>query len=124
MPTTVLVVDDEKSYRDALTLALANEGYKVQTAANGQRALEIIEKLPIDLVLLDIMMPQLNGKEFLEKLNEEGRNIPCIVVSNMDQPEAYPGAVEYLIKANYTLGDVVTEVKKTIGMAEGLDASY
>ncbi|MXQ53889.1 response regulator transcription factor [Shimazuella alba] len=63
MPTTILVVDDDRDIRNLLELYLRNEGYQVVHASNGAEALKTIEKQKIDLVLLDIMMPEMDGLE-------------------------------------------------------------
>lgn len=63
MPTTILVVDDDHDIRNLLELYLRNEGYKVMHASNGADALQIVEEQKIDLILLDIMMPEMDGLE-------------------------------------------------------------
>jgi CheY-like chemotaxis protein len=67
---TLLIVDDSDDNRAALTRRLAREGYtRVMTANDGRHALDLLAAQPVDLVLLDIMMPELNGYEVLERLN-------------------------------------------------------
>ncbi len=62
---TVLVVDDDPAIRDFVSIALEDEGYRVETAPNGQEALDKVRRDPPDAILLDIMMPTLDGWEFL-----------------------------------------------------------
>ncbi|WP_279051815.1 response regulator, partial [Intestinibacter bartlettii] len=63
MNNKILVADDEKEIRDLLEIYLLNEGYKVVKAKDGQEALDIIENEDVDLLVLDIMMPKVNGIE-------------------------------------------------------------
>jgi adenylate cyclase len=102
----LLVVDDNEDNRYTLTRRLTREGYtNVATAANGREALELLQAKPIDLVLLDIMMPDMNGYEVLERLkgNPELRHIPVIMISAVDEIESVIrcielGAEDYLSK--------------------------
>jgi phosphoserine phosphatase RsbU/P len=105
-PWRLLIVDDNEDNRLTLSERLAREGYRdVETAADGQKALELIERQPFDLVLLDIMMPRMNGYQMLEALhaNPKHRATPVIVISAIDQMESVIrcielGAEDYLPK--------------------------
>lgn len=76
----ILVCDDERDIVDALEVYLVNEGYRVFKAYDGMEALDVLEKEPIHLVLMDIMMPRMDGMRALMKIREE-RNIPIIMLS-------------------------------------------
>lgn len=76
----ILVCDDDKEILDALTIYLTNEGYKVYKASNGLEALKIIEESEIHLIIMDIMMPKLDGLRATMKLREQN-NIPVIMLS-------------------------------------------
>ncbi len=76
----ILVCDDEREIVDALEIYLSNEGYRVLKAYDGVEALALLEKEPIHLVLMDIMMPRLDGMRTLKRLREE-RNMPVILLS-------------------------------------------
>ena len=76
----IWVCDDEREIVDALEIYLVNEGYRVFKAYDGMEALDILEKEPIHLVLMDIMMPRMDGMRALMKIREE-RNIPVIMLS-------------------------------------------
>jgi len=76
----ILVCDDERDIVDALEVYLVNEGYRVFKAYDGMEALDVLEKEPIHLVLMDIMMPRMDGMRALMKIREE-RNIPVIMLS-------------------------------------------
>jgi len=102
---TILVVDDNEMNRDVLTRRLERQGHVIVPAENGERALEEVEKQPVDLILLDIMMPKLNGYEVLERLkaNPQHRHIPVIVISALGELESVVkcielGAEDYLFK--------------------------
>jgi adenylate cyclase len=102
----LLVVDDNEDNRYALTRRLAREGYpKIETAVDGAQALELVRSKPFDLVLLDIMMPKVNGYEVLTQMKADGglRHIPVIMISAVDELESVVrcienGAEDYLSK--------------------------
>jgi class 3 adenylate cyclase len=85
--SSVLVVDDIEMNRDMLCSLLAADGHKTAVAENGRLALELIKAKPFDLILLDVMMPEMNGYQVLEqlKLDPELRDIPVIVLSALDE---------------------------------------
>lgn len=83
MEYTILVADDEKEIRELLRLYLENSGYKVVEAEDGQQALDFLRSRHIDLCLLDIMMPKLDGYHVLQELRKES-NIPVIILSAKD----------------------------------------
>lgn len=101
----VLVVDDNEMNRDMLSRRLQRQNCDVLTAENGQIALDIIASHPIDLVLLDIMMPVMSGYDVLERLkaDETTRSLPVIMISAVDDMDSVVrcielGAEDYLFK--------------------------
>ena len=99
----ILVADDEKEIRDLLEIYLINEGYKVIKAQDGQEALDIIDKEEIDLLVLDINLPGVDGFYILEKLRESDINTRVIIVSaNREIEDRIKGldlgANDYLVK--------------------------
>lgn len=82
----ILVVDDDKSTRMFLSAVLKKNGYTVSTACNGEEALELMDKEHIDLVVLDIMMPKMDGYEFTSILREAQNNLPILMVSAKQLP--------------------------------------
>lgn len=80
MEYTILVADDEKEIRELLRLYLENAGYKVIEAEDGQQALDLLRSNEIDLCLLDIMMPKMDGYHVLQELRKES-NIPVVIIS-------------------------------------------
>ena len=101
VPAQVLVVDDDRINRMLLTRSLESEGHVVRTAANGREALDILHREPPDVVLLDIVMPELDGVSVLKQLkaDETLAHLPVIVISG------YPDLAERIKSAN--LGNVV-----------------
>jgi len=83
----ILVADDDKNTRLYLKAVLNKAGYTVSVAENGEQALEIMEKEHIDLALLDIMMPKMDGYEFTKTLREAQSNLPILMVSAKQLPE-------------------------------------
>lgn len=102
MQSTILVVDDEEEIRNLLEIYLLNEGYKVVKASNGEEAIKIIENNDIQLVVLDVMMPKMNGMETCKKIREK-LNIPILMLSakseDMDKIQGImTGADDYISK--------------------------
>lgn len=117
MNVTVLVVDDEKPLRDFVRRNLEVRGYKVLNAANGLEALAIFESEQVDLVILDIMMPHLDGLETARRIREESR-VPIIILSAMgeesDKVRAFDlGADDYLTKP-FGVGELLGRVKAVL----------
>ena len=81
----ILVVDDEQMVRDFLRKALETAGYTVVTASDGQEALEKMSQFDVGLVLLDIMMPGLDGFEVLDRMRQYEENIPVIMLSGIHE---------------------------------------
>jgi sigma-B regulation protein RsbU (phosphoserine phosphatase) len=101
----VLAVDDNESNRDMLSRRLLRHGLTVEVAVNGIDALEQLEAKPFDLVLLDIMMPELDGYEVLKRMkaSDNLRHIPVVMISALDELESVvrcieAGAEDYLSK--------------------------
>jgi CheY-like chemotaxis protein len=101
----LLVVDDIEANRDVLSRRLKSQGHAVATAKNGRQALEILRAANFDVVLLDIMMPEMNGYEMLQRLkaDETLRHIPVIMMSSLSELDSAVrciemGAEDYLLK--------------------------
>ena len=100
---TILLVEDDAILSDAFKLSLEKNNYFVHTAPNGQAALELLEKQPIDVILLDLLMPVMDGKEFLRAFDNTD-DIPVIVFSNLDDKSTIKevlslGATRYMLKS-------------------------
>ena len=82
----ILVVDDDKNTRMFLSAVLENAGYTVHTAEDGEDALRVMDKEHVDLVVLDIMMPKMDGYEFTRTLRDAKNNLPILMVSAKQLP--------------------------------------
>lgn len=93
---TILVVDDLAENREMLSRRLTRMGYAVELVESGQRALEFIAGRPVDLILLDIMMPGLNGIEVLQRLKADSatRHIPVVMLSSTDQADTVVNCIQ------------------------------
>lgn len=120
----VLLAEDDRFLRKAAEAILRRHGFTVLTAADGEEALRVARAEVPDLILLDLIMPKLQGFEVLRALKQDPQTspIPVIVLSNLGQESDIKGAVEagalaYLIKANLALGDLVKRVEEvfTVG---------
>jgi len=113
----ILIVDDEKEIRELIDIYLKGEGYKTLKAEDGEEALEILKKNEVDLIILDIMMPKLNGIEACLKIREE-REMPIIMLSAKSQDidkilGLNTGADDYLTKPFNPL-ELVARVKSQL----------
>lgn len=118
----ILLVEDDRFLRKAAEATLRQRGYAVVTAADGEEALQRAAAEAPDLVLLDLIMPKLQGFEVLRRLKGDPgtAGIPVIVLSNLGQERDVQqamegGAVAYFIKSNLSLQDLAREVEKVLG---------
>jgi DNA-binding NtrC family response regulator len=103
MPATILVVDDEKNIQVTVARALSMEGYVVETASGGQEALEKIPTLPVDLVIMDVKMPDIDGLAVLTQARQMRPDLPVVIMSGHGSIETVRsafklGAFDYLEK--------------------------
>lgn len=113
----ILVAEDEAPLAKALDLKLSREGYTVVRTGNGEEAKAQMESAeePFDLLILDLVMPKMNGFQVLEYLRDAGNTVPVIVLSNLSQGEDMEkakelGAKEFFIKSNTPLAELVQQV--------------
>lgn len=90
--TTVLVVEDERALAEAIAAVLSDEGYRVVQARDGRHGLELIDQTTPDVVVLDFMMPTMNGADVLARLRERPSAPPVILMSAMPEAEAVRSA--------------------------------
>jgi DNA-binding response OmpR family regulator len=83
----ILVVDDDKNTRRYIEAVLTTQNYTVFTASNGEEALDVMDKEHIDLVVLDIMMPKMDGYEFTKTLRDGNNNLPILMISAKQLPQ-------------------------------------
>lgn len=118
---TILLAEDDELISQMYTTKLTHDGFRVMTAKDGEETLERAGTAGIDIMLLDIIMPKIDGFGVLEKLkkNEKTKNIPVIMLTNLGQDEDIEkgkalGAYDYLIKANLTPQQVSDKIKSVL----------
>ena len=114
----IFVAEDDHFLRKVYQTKLTQEGFMVEVAVDGEAALKKIRQEKPDLLLLDLVMPKLNGFDVLEEMGKdpELRKIPVIVLSNLGQSEDIQrtrdlGAKDYLVKANFSINEVVDKIR-------------
>ncbi len=113
----ILIIEDEETLVELLRTKLQNVGFRVFCALDGREGLKLIKEKKPDLVLLDIVMPKMNGYEVLEALHREHNHIPVIIISNSGQPVELEktsrlGAVDHLIKTEFNPQEVLDKVNR------------
>lgn len=119
---TILVVDDDVPLLKAVCGKLEREGFQVFEAKNGQEGLDLALSNHPDLILLDIIMPVMDGMSMFEKLRQDawGKNAKVIVLTNLSDNTKLAEALElksygYLVKIDWKIEDVVAKIKETLG---------
>ena len=117
----ILLVEDEDFIRELYVRQLTKEGFMVKSAIDGQSGLAMLKMEPFDLLLLDIMLPGMNGLQLLREFKTQNPSSPMITIllTNLGQEAVIKegfelGAQAYLIKASYTPDQVVSEVKNAL----------
>ena len=123
MRKKVLIVDDERSVREALREKLEKEGIEPIFAVDGEEGLRVCAEKNPDLILLDIIMPKMDGITMLRELRKTklGKNMPVIILTNLSDAEKVEasiagGVMDYLVKADWKISDLITRVKSRLGM--------
>ena len=119
----ILIVEDELSLLNVLTSKFEKEGFTVLKAVNGLEGLRVIEQETPDIVLLDIIMPVMDGMTMLKRMKEEewGKDIPVILLTNLSDSNKIAeatksGVYDYLVKADWKIDDVAKKVKSRLGI--------
>lgn len=118
----VMVVEDDKFLRELFIRKLFSEGFKVENAIDAKGAFEILERWKPHIILLDLILPGVDGFEILSRLKKDDRfkEIPVIVLSNLGQQEDIDramalGAKDFMVKANFTLEEIIARVRVILG---------
>lgn len=122
---TILIVEDEDTLLSAFETGFRARGFKVLTATNGVDGLELIKSARPDVVLMDLMMPEMSGEEVLEEMSKQGlsKEVPVIILSNKsDGASLYNckqlGVKDYLIKVNVGIDDILESIDKIFSEKE------
>ena len=117
----ILIIDDDPFILDMYVLKFKERGFDVESARDGQEGIKKAEDYKPDAILLDVVMPALDGFDVLEKIKNDPkmRSIKTILLTNLGQKEEVErgtalGADEYIIKAHFTPSEVVEKVKKLL----------
>lgn len=121
MKKKILIIEDEETLLSVLSKKLEKEGFQVVKAKNGEEGLSVFVKEQPDLILLDIIMPVMDGMEMLKRLREteKGKDVPVVILTNLSEAgktaEALEqGVFDYLVKSDWKLADLVEKIKQRI----------
>jgi DNA-binding response OmpR family regulator len=117
----ILIVEDDKFLRELIVQKLLKEGYETSEAVDGEQGVKKVKEEKPDLVLLDLILPGIDGFEVLSQKKEDSNvaQIPVIILSNLGQKEDVErglklGAVDYLIKAHFTPGEIIEKINNVL----------
>jgi len=117
----IILAEDDPFLIDIYTVKIKQAGFEIEVVKDGGKVLKILEQGKPDLLLLDIVLPNIDGWELLRKIKEQDKfkDLSVIILSNLGQKQEVKkgfdlGAVKYLIKAHYTPSEVVEEIKKIL----------
>lgn len=124
--TRVLIVDDEPNIRDLLATSLRFAGFDIQTAANGTQAVEAVVESEPDIILLDVMLPDMNGFSVTKKLRSSGIQAPILFLTARDETEdkitgLTVGGDDYLTKP-FSLDEVVARIQAILRRTKAIEA--
>ncbi|MFA7169535.1 MAG: response regulator [Candidatus Paceibacterota bacterium] len=115
----ILIIEDDSYISDMYKIKLESEGFIVNVANDGQKGVEQLNKEKPDLILLDVVMPKMDGFSVLQNIKEdpEVQDIPVIMLTNLGQKDSVEkglklGAADYIIKAHFTPLEVVEKVRE------------
>lgn len=118
MKSQIFIVEDDEFLVKAYKFIFEKDGFEVLVASTGTQALEALQKIPPSVVLLDLMLPGVDGFKVLEEIgkNSAWQHVPVVILSNLGKAEDVArgkqlGAVDYLVKANTDISNVVARVK-------------
>ncbi len=121
MAKKILIIEDDKFLRDLITQKLLKEDFDISQAVDGEEGIKKIKEEKPDLVLLDLILPGIDGFEVLTRMKSDQNLplIPVIILSNLGQKEDIEkgmklGATDYLIKAHFTPGEIIDKIKNIL----------
>lgn len=117
----ILIVEDDKFLRELIAQKLVKEGYEVLSSIDGEDGVKKIKDEKPDLVLLDLILPNIDGFDVLSRIKEgpSANSVPVIILSNLGQKEDVEkglklGATDYLIKAHFTPGEIIEKIRNVL----------
>jgi len=121
MSQKILIIEDDRFLRELMTRKLSQEGFNVIEAVDGEEGFRKIKEENPALVLLDLILPKMDGFQVLSKIKEDERlcSIPVIILSNLGEKESIEkgiklGVADYLIKVQHTPNEIVERIKQNL----------
>lgn len=117
----ILVIEDDDFFRDLLRKKISPKEFNIIEAVDGEKGLEAVREKKPDLILLDLLLPNIDGFEVLSKIKADPKtsSIPVVIISNLGQQEDIErglklGAVDYLIKSQFDMNQIIEKIKNTL----------
>lgn len=121
MKKNILIIEDDEFFRELVSKELISSGFGILQAVDGQKGIEKAKESKPDLILLDLLLPNIDGFEVLSTLkeNSETSSIPVIILSNLDSKEDIEKALrlkasEFLIKSQFASDEIIAKIKKIL----------
>jgi len=122
MAKKILIIEDDKFLRELISQKLLKEGYDIAEAVDGEKGIKSVKDEKPDLVLLDLILPGIDGFEVLSRIKSDPllAQTPVIILSNLGQKDDIDrglkiGATDYMIKAHFTPAEIIEKIKKILG---------
>jgi len=117
----ILIVEDDEGFRDIVKTSFQGTEFETITAEDGEEGLKKEEEEHPDLILMDIMMPKMNGIQMAKKLKKDGITVPIIYLTNANDEERISevmemgdGNVDYVVKTEVRIGDIIERIRKRL----------
>ncbi len=121
MPKNILIIEDDEFLRGLINKKLTAEGFNMISAIDGEEGIKKAKEEKLDLILLDMVLPNVDGFDVLSKIKEDpvASSIPVIILSNLSRKEDIDrgvklGAIDYIIKAQFTPEEIIDKVKNIL----------
>ncbi|MBU4023064.1 response regulator [Patescibacteria group bacterium] len=121
MEENILIIEDDKFLRELISKKLISQGFKIDEAIDGEEGLKKLQEIKPDLILLDLILPGLDGFEVLQRIKDDPgiASIPVLILSNLGQKDEIEkglrlGAVDFLVKAHFTPEEIVQKIKQVL----------
>ncbi|HXK35223.1 MAG TPA: response regulator [Candidatus Paceibacterota bacterium] len=125
MEKTILIIEDDTFLQGLVARKLSGEGFKIEAAANGEEGLKIMGSTVPDLILLDLLLPNIDGFEVLARMRTDTKlhNVRVMVFSNLSEEKDIKrakdlGVIDYLVKANFTLDELASRIKEVLTLPQ------